>query len=668
MTLIDYSRMNEGSPRGARPPDASAARIRDLYKKGTDDIRRAQLAYRINAAYIDMPSQDSQWLYVHSGTGQLVQRPRDTRRVQATIPRVGPESRRIMAKLLRRPLVFEVAPDAPDGATIRAARTAEAVLTHTSEQHKWNKVREELAWQAWKGGTGALCLDWDPSAGTELLIDPVTLRPVGTGDIRVTTLSIAEIATEVGTRDIERAAFWIKAQTLPPMEAKRLYNLKNEPVADVNATSTTVRPANGSTKPSALTLVLTYYERPNPDNRTGTVAVVIGNEVVDGPHPWPFPFTDRLNLVVARETMVEGQWFGKTVVTDVVPMQTALNHSWTSALEHMKQAGNARLQNSIMERDSAETLTDSPGDPVLYNDQPWTYLSPPSMPDWWQRVPERLEAAMDDALGVHDISRGEAPSNIESGLGLSILQEQDDTPTGKLAQTLADAFSDLGTLVLKTYEAKVQPPERRTARITGPITERVSWDGTSFLGQCYARVPYDAVAPISEAGRWAKALALLDRKVISDPRAFSAYVDLPGQASLIEAVNVDVAKARRENHEMMFGETCIPLIEDNHAIHINEHRAEMMSGRFERADEATQNRLRLHMQAHATLAAEEMGAQALKAEFAPPLALAAQANQPPGSAIPDQASQVLPQSGVMGGLMGGNPDAGPSPVEPVPNP
>ena len=47
------------------------------------------------------------------------------------------------------------------------------------------------------------------------------------------------------------------------------------------------------------------------------------------------------------------------------------------------------------------------------------------MPAWWQERPVDLREAIDDIMGVHDVSRGEAPSNIESGYGLSILVEQD---------------------------------------------------------------------------------------------------------------------------------------------------------------------------------------------------------------------------------------------------
>lgn len=645
----------------------TAAKIRDLYEKGVRDIREQILEYQLNAAYLE----GQQHIYRHQYTNQIVQIPKPKRRVRATVPRLGPESRRIFSKLLKRPLVFEVTPDSPDDESIRGAAIAEGVLLDLARRQKWERLREEVALGAWKGGTAFLCLDWDSQAGRYLGSTP-SGKSMGEGDVRVTALSIVEGATEVGTRDVERACFFIKAQALPPAEAKKIYNLSAEPSSDASSANSPVqtrlvRSSNGGEIPKNLCLVLTYYERPSNDNKKGTVATVIGNQIVDGPHPWPFPFTDRLNIVCVRESIVEGRWTGRTVVSDAVPIQTALNHATTSALEHLKQAGNARLQNNSIEKNNAENWTDNPGEFVFYDDQPWAWLSPPSMPDWWQRVPEWLAQAMDDAIGVHDVSRGNAPANVESGVGLSILAEQDDTPTGRISQTLADAFSDLATMVLQTYEKNVLMAETRTVRIQdehAPIMEKFTWNGLSFAGQTVARVPYDAVAPINEAARFARGMALMDRQVIQGGPQLAAYVDVPGlnAGDWLARINPQVAKARRENYQMGQGETCIPADFDDHATHIQEHNNFRLSGRYERMDDQNKQIIDLHVQAHSTLAAEEMGQQARKLqEGAPLLAAAAQANQPPGSMLPGDRPEMNqmgpePVSAVLGAREGGAPD------------
>ncbi len=90
----------------------------------------------------------------------------------------------------------------------------------------------------------------------------------------------------------------------------------------------------------------------------------------------------------------------------------------------------------------------------------------------------------------------------------------------------------------------------------------------------------------------------------------------------IEGVDPQVAKARRENYEIMQGEVCIPRDFDNHAVHIEEHNAERLSARYERATPDLQHVMDQHVQAHSTMAAEEAGQQAMKMQYAPALAAA----------------------------------------------
>lgn len=672
MTSLISSSTDIPDPAGASKK-ADAAKIRQMYQKGVRDIREVILTYQENAAFIE----GQQWVYRHRQTNQILEIPKPRRRVRAEIPRIGPESRRLFSKLLRRPLVFEVTPDQPDDETIRGAAIAQGVLEHLAREQKWERIREELAWNVWKGGTAALCLDWDSSAG-KYLGTTATGKGFGEGDVRVTPLSIAEMVTEVGTRDIEKACWWIKAQAVPPAEVKKLYGLAREPQTDANAALTPVqtkliRAGSGET-PKDLTLVLTYYERPSKENRKGRVCTIVGDDIVDGPHDWPFPFTDRLNLVCTRETMIEGRWTGRTVVSDAVPVQVALNHSWTSILEHLKQAGNARVQMNSAERHNAESWTDDPGEFIFWDVEKAEWMSPPAMPDWWQRTPEALAAQMDDIIGVHDVSRGEAPTNIESGLGVSILVEQDDTPTGRLSQTMADAWGDLATMILRTYEQNVGVDENRAATPNAPgayVQEKFAWNGQSFAGQTVATVPYEAVAPMNEAARFARAMALVDRQVIQGGPQLSAYIDVPGKQSMIERINPQVAKARRENYQLGSGEPCIPADFDNHAIHIEEHNIFRMSARYERSDERIRNLVDMHVQAHSTLAAEEAAEQLLKQQFAPPLAQAAQASQPPGSMLPGMEGGLAPESAVLGAREGGNPEeteTGGGAPQSVPNP
>src|SRR5262249_53810935 len=154
------------------------------------------------------------------------------------------------------------------------------------------------------------------------------------GDTVETCLDVTQVATEPGSRDLEHGYWWIKGVALPPRVVKDMYNLPELPAADAGVMLSPLQrrlmSTDRGTMAVPLTLVLTYYERPGPESKNGQVATVVGQRIVDGVHPWPFPFDDRLNCVAMRETPIDGRWTGDTVVSAAVPVQVALNQSWSS--------------------------------------------------------------------------------------------------------------------------------------------------------------------------------------------------------------------------------------------------------------------------------------------------------------------------------------------------
>jgi hypothetical protein len=94
--------------------------------------------------------------------------------------------------------------------------------------------------------------------------------------------------------------------------------------------------------------------------------------------------------------------------------------------------------------DGVEELTDLPGEMLNFNNCRWgkpEWMAPTVMPTWVMESPKMLAEQLDDILGLHDVSRGIAPANIESGVGLSVLVEQDTTPLGALTREMATASS-----------------------------------------------------------------------------------------------------------------------------------------------------------------------------------------------------------------------------------
>ena len=633
-----------GTKKAADAGPISALRVRELHAEAVRDLALEHRQYWTNEAFTLYSEQNVTWDAARRRPDTLA--PNEAGWTPVVSNHLLPNSRTLVAKLLRRPLVFEVPPTGSDDAAVGGARKAEAVLEHQRREHNWEGLRREHAWDTWLGGTGALALEWDPRGGQALGSSSETGRPFGTGDTREFALPVTEITTEPGCRDIEHARWWIRSTALPPGEVAELYGLAEKPAADASASMSPLqhRMAGSDSDKGTLSLVLTYYERPSGDS-PGQIAVVVGEEVVArGDWSASFPFKDRLNVVVARETPLRRRWTGATVLTAAISPQRALNRAESSIDEHMDKAGNARI---VAEDGSVddEDWDDDPASVVMVRPGTMTrpeYMSPPQMPAWWQARPDALRAVIDDTLGSHEISRGDKPSGVSAASALSLMAEQDDTPLGALAKELAEAWGRFGSLVLQTLAHKAT--EARTARLERPgqVPELVRWTGAELAGQTTASVPLDAVSPSSRSAQLQKGLLLLDKGIFGPPgdpatsKRFLEFVDMPGGSDVDEAVDFHSAKAQRENYELKLGEVRIPADFDDHAKHIAEHNRFRCSDSYERAPAEIRDLVDTHVLTHETLAAEEAARQVLKGAVSPALAGAAQAHEPPlaGEPIP----------------------------------
>lgn len=586
-------------------------RISELYQKGLRAQRRSNREFWLNSAFL----RGSQWVHFNKRSKRLEVVPRRNK-VQATINRLWPGSRTIVSKLVQRPLVFEVQANSADDTAIEGAKISDSILAAVKDSHLWEDIRESVSWSAWKGGTGAVCVDWDPTKGkpTALADDG---RKLPSGDTKETALSIAEFVIQPGAPIAETAHWWIKAQALPPEQVKADFKLEDTPPATASDGLSSLERgllagaragANGPTdsvNDTPLTLVLTYYERPNPANPDGSIEVVVDNKSVWGPKDWPFPFVDYLNIATIRETMVENTWMGETAMSAARPIQAAVNAAWSNILEHMDTAGAAKLLRPQSSIELAEQYTDIIGEQIPYMDgldKP-SYLSPPQLPAWIQQTPQELMIQIDDILGVHDVSRGQAPANIESGYGLAVLAEQDATPLGKLSSGTSRLFGRVGSMVLKIYEAEVKETRTAVIQSEGQPPDTVPWSGKTIAGQTEARVPQELIQPRSRAATAALAEKFLQMGVITSIEEYSRVAEMPGERELISAVRPDVARARRENVAMAQGKVRFPEDYDDHNIHMQELDAYRKSARYEALAADVKEIFSAHAQAHKTLMA-----------------------------------------------------------------
>ena len=587
--------------------------IRELYKMASRDLRLASQNYWLNVGFLS----GYQWIF----WDPVVEQPRDhpvDDRIRFVFNRMALNHRTLIANLMQRPMAYEVFPNGADDASAEAAYVSEEILYAQAFDHRWEHLREKNYANMLKGGTGIIGIDWDEDED----------------DTVESALSIVEAAVEPGCYDPEKARWWIKVQVFHPEEVKAMFELKKTPPADatngINPLAERLFEGHlGVEKITPLTMVLTYYERPNHLCEEGQVGVDVGGELVQELE-WDFPWEDRLNMVVGTETLVEHQWYGETIYSQARTPQVALNMVKSNLSEHLRDAAVARLLVPHSALRTMEALNDIPGYMHPYPDglRPPEWLSPPQLSAWIQGLQNDYIADIDDIMGVHDVSRGKAPVNLESGTALAILAELDGTPIGRILKEGAGQISRMASLNLQLLEAKAKD-KRLSVIETGDGPVSIEWTGSDINGQYQARVPLESVIPRSRAAMQQMGMKLLEMGQIKTLEEFTTFIEMPGRRNLLDTINRHVAKARRENAALTRGDVPLPATFDNHEAHIQEHNNFRTTPAYERLDPDQQEVVDLHVQAHATMASGALAGQVARAEEHPALNQAPTADQTP---------------------------------------
>lgn len=621
--------------------------LRDKWEKADRALGMERRDWWLNFAFF----YGQQWVYFHPSRREVAEfpRPKDRDRVRLTINRIQPNVVNVLAKLTKRQLAFEVGASSATDDTITGARLAEDILEASRVDGDWENVRYEELFNALIGATSAVLVEWDGTGGEELEVDPDSGRVTGTGECKLTPLTIAEFTLEPGSRRPADARWCMVARTMPPEQAKDLLGLSKLPKSDSTSATTPLQrrlweerghPANVD-----LTTVYTYFERPGPKSK-GRVVTLVDDQVTT--RPWPYPFK-HLPLRVFRAQLLPLRWTGHTFVTDARPLQVAYNAARSNMAEHMKLAGNARMAVPDTSMEYWEDLTDEPGEYIPFdasspNGAP-RWIEPPNIPRWLIQEADRLKEELDDLMHTHDISRGQAPGDRNSGLALSVLAEKDETPLGLIARDQQNGWAEVASMVLKLYEAKVTESRQAAIQTEAGVPIVRDWDGKMLREQTKATVPLESVLPHSRAAMQAWVMNLAQNfpsvaQSLNGPQ-LARMLELPKAAGFGQLVDADVEKAERVIHLLSVGRVVLPERFDDHKKIIAEVNRFRKSQAYDNATREVRELVDDFVVAHQRLAEEEALRQREANMIVPGAAAIPQAEEPDGSYIPtDHAEQV----------------------------
>ncbi len=421
------------------------------------------------------------------------------------------------------------------------------------------------------------------------------------GDLRCGVLSPYEVFPESCEREeVTEQRSLITDQILPVGEIYDLYGIRVPGRVCQTFALTPALPARNGSCPTAASVeavgapgcehVLTYYEAPSRTFPEGRLAVVVGEELL---HYGSLP-CGVIPVVAVKCKAVPGQFFGKSFIQELIPLQRAYNACKNCLHDVIKATAASPLLIPEGSVDDLDELLDAglaPNSVLSYRQdfgKP-EHLSGGQVPTGLVAEMNQLAADMEYTAGISQLmTYGAAPSGLTSGTAIEQLRQIDGTRLSLTSGNMRQAVLRLAALWLTLYKAFATGC--RVLRTVGEegVPAALTWcaeDINSF------DVVYDAEDSMSfseerqrENFLEAYRLGLFGDESGEVPREAKekliGILKLGPAAGELTLADLQRKNAKQEN--ALFEEGILPEIDkyDDHALHIEEHTRHALSFRF----------------------------------------------------------------------------------------
>ena len=371
--------------------------------------------------------------------------------------------------------------------------------------------------------------------------------------------------------------------------------------------------------------VITYFERPSKHKPNGQMIILIGD--TDIVYYGDLPYS-RIPLIQSICREVPGQFFGKSVIEDLIPRQRAYNGCLNRIHEFIKRIaiGNLSVQEGSIDIEEYEENGLAPGAMLVYRDgtNPPTPIPNGNLPGEIMQERYNLKSDMEYVAGTSQLMvNGATPSGVTSGTAISNLMEIDNTRLSLTGDHIRNSIRKLAILWLEIY--KRYATTRRIVNYVGNnnIAKALVWSNEDINS-------YD-VDYITEN-------ELLMSEEMQKQRFFDAYnmglfTDNDGRipervkqralefmkvGNYSDIMNINLLQMQAAQRENVFFENgVIPEVSDfdEHEIHVEEHLRYVLQMDFRLLKmkkpeyaEALENHIREHKQ---IIEMEEQRKQAL---------------------------------------------------------
>ena len=269
---------------------------------------------------------------------------------------------------------------------------------------------------------------------------------------------------------------------------------------------------------------------------------------------------------------------------------------------------------------------------------------PPPAPIQGLSMPAQVESLLAgmreqilDVSGQSEVSRGNVPTGVRSGVAVAYLQEEDDTKLGPTVDNMEQATALMGSLTLSRFSQFYTVPRIiRFYRSDGKF-DAIKFKGADVADNTDVICQPGSAMPKMKAARQQYTLELVSLGILTDPDEIKEELDLGRGEPDNNDKNRD--QADRENNVMLHGldmkmftlpenatdadvqqtvSTAVPVKAwQNHQIHIDRHTSQMMDQEFDDLSVSHPGIVRLfdeHVAQHQQFLAQQQQQQAQMAE------------------------------------------------------
>ena len=370
--------------------------------------------------------------------------------------------------------------------------------------------------------------------------------------------------------------------------------------------------------------IITFFERPSRNYPKGRLAIIVDETELVFYGDLPYENIPLIKMVCKN---VPGQFFGKSCVQEMIPLQRAYNGIVNRIHEYIKDFifdGYIAEEGSI-DVDNYEENAREPGAIVFYKQG---FQKPEPIPNGM--IPatvinekHELESNMEYVAGVSQMMvYGRTPNGVTSGTAINSLREIDNTRLALTGDCIRSAVIRLAKDWLHIY--KRYATISRVINITGlnDIGGAIVWDNSDINS---FDVKFDTTNELilSEDLQRERFIESLNMGLFTDANGvipqrvklkMLEVMKVGNYSEIMAITDLDRQAAQREN--VLFERGILPQIHwyDDNDIHIEEHKRYILQMRFrmlqlknpELAGEM-ENHLKMHQDVKDFKAQEEMG-------------------------------------------------------------